>query len=361
MKDQRRAFDEHEEAHRPRDNEGGAYQQRNQLPPRRRDRERPGRGRGGASSGHNSAFRRRGKKAGNNRATSPPPHGQPFPQDHRDVGHHPESQIRPDQFENSAEPSSHPHLQKRKRRRSPSPSRSRRHRPSNRGNGGNRDRGRGGGRNKDRRGSPRRFPPPRDKDHRQPNHFTEAPTSDSFAPRRRNSRPPHIHPDEFNYHGSSPQRSPSPSYMSREHPSRPASRFSFASRISRESSPVSSRDPHIQTSRPIQSVVDDSARSPSPFRPIPSLDNPDQTHLGDSDDHMRDSFPMHGMRPSDARNSRRPTRPHVDTRQQYTTSPQYVTPTDSRHGSPLSGSPYSGNRGSWAGQQPPQPYHGQPR
>lgn len=64
---------------------------------------------------------------------------------------------------------------------------------------------------------------------------------------------------------------------------------------------------------------------------------------------------MHGMKASDMQTSRQ-QRPHVDTRQSYSTSPHFMTPTSSHQGSPQSGSPYSHGRGGWGGQQ--QQYHG---
>ena len=105
------------------------------------------------------------------------------------------------------------------------------------------------------------------------------------------------------------------------------------------------------STRPIQSILDDSSRPPSPPRPIPSFD---------SDNHnsnvARDAYPMHGMKANDMHGDSRAGRPHIDTRQPYSTSPQW-TPTSSHHGSPQSGSPFSHGRGGWGG---PQQFHGQP-
>ena len=111
-------------------------------------------------------------------------------------------------------------------------------------------------------------------------------------------------------------------------------------------------DQRMQSStRPIQSILDEQPRQPSPPRPIPSFDDTN----GSVDSHIRDAFPMHGMKASDIHPGQRRIPSHIDTRQPFATSPQYMTPTSSHHGSPQSGSPYS--RGSWGGQQH---FHGQP-
>ncbi|KAE8150183.1 kinase-like domain-containing protein [Aspergillus avenaceus] len=62
---------------------------------------------------------------------------------------------------------------------------------------------------------------------------------------------------------------------------------------------------------------------------------------------MREAAPVHGMRASDARDSKR-----INTR--FPGSPHYVTPSNSYHGSPQPTSPYSGARGGWNGHSPPQ-------
>ncbi|GMF72978.1 unnamed protein product [Aspergillus oryzae] len=120
---------------------------------------------------------------------------------------------------------------------------------------------------------------------------------------------------------------------------------------------VSRRESITMTStRPIQSA-DNPLRSPSPPQPIPSFDVDTTSALVDGDV-PRESVSMHGMRASDARDTKSSNpRSHLDTRQ-YSTSPQYVTPSNSYHGSPQSTSPYSGGRGGRNGQQPP--HTGQP-
>ncbi len=148
-------------------------------------------------------------------------------------------------------------------------------------------------------------------------------------------------------------------------------RASYQRRVSRPRSLVDSRQPvqnrrysqtpprsdrpkdsrNMQSStRPIQSILDDGSRPPSPPRPIPSFDS--ENH---NPNIVRDAYPMHGMKANDMHDSRA-GRPNIDTRQPYATSPQW-TPTSSHHGSPQSSSPFSHGRGGWGG---PQQFHGQP-
>lgn len=107
------------------------------------------------------------------------------------------------------------------------------------------------------------------------------------------------------------------------------------------------------STHPIQSILDDNTRPPSPPRPIPSFDSDSHDSGG-----VRETFPLHGMKANEVHGAIRPGRPQVDTRQSYSTSPQW-TPTSSHHGSPQSGSPFSHGRGGWGGQQ--QHFHSQPR
>ena len=101
-----------------------------------------------------------------------------------------------------------------------------------------------------------------------------------------------------------------------------------------------------QSTRPIQSILDDPAREPTPPRPIPSFDT---GNTGSSN--AREPFPTHGVKPNEIHPGHRRGPPHIDTRQHYGVSPQYVTPTSSHHGSPAhSGSPYSQGRGGWGTQ-----------
>ena len=107
------------------------------------------------------------------------------------------------------------------------------------------------------------------------------------------------------------------------------------------------RDRMNHSTRPIQSILDDPARQPSPPRRIPSFDDVQ----GGNASHHGPQFNVHGAKPD----RRHP--PHIDTRQNYGTSPQYMTPTSSHHGTPHSGSPYNHGRGGWHAQQ--QYYQGQ--
>lgn len=110
-----------------------------------------------------------------------------------------------------------------------------------------------------------------------------------------------------------------------------------------------SRERRMQSTRPIQSILDEQPRrAPTPPRPIPSFDD-GRSSAGSP---MREQFPMHGMKVQDIHGHRRGP-PHIDTRAHYAGSPpQYATPTSSHHGSPHSGSPFSAGRGGWGG--PPQ-------
>ena len=110
-------------------------------------------------------------------------------------------------------------------------------------------------------------------------------------------------------------------------------------------------DERMQSTRPIQSILDEPSRQQgsrpaSPPRPIPSFDDSRSGHGAD----LRNAFPMHGMKVGDPYANQRRGPPHIDTRQSYAPSPQYVTPTSSYHGSPHSASPYSQGRGAWPGQ-----------
>ena len=116
--------------------------------------------------------------------------------------------------------------------------------------------------------------------------------------------------------------------------------------------PTAKDDQRMQSStRPIQSILDEQPRQPSPPRPIPSFDDSN----GSVDSHIRDAFPMHGMKASDIHPGQRRIPSHIDTRQPFASSPQYMTPTSSHQGSSQSGSPYS--RGGWGSQQH---FHAQP-
>ncbi|KAK2743541.1 kinase subunit of RNA polymerase II carboxy-terminal domain kinase I [Myotisia sp. PD_48] len=352
MRDQRRVSNKDEVFEHPRaGNEKGTYNHPSFVPQRRRDRERPARGRGGGSSGsqfHKQApFRRKERKPGGNRVTSPSSHEFPGSQEQRGVNYYqPDPQVRPRQDEEPAEQLPHPPFPQRKRRRSISPSRARRHRPAGRGNGNTRDYSGRGGRFQDRRGSPNRLPLARDQEHRRANaaHFGEGPASESFTSRRGNSK---HYPFPIN---ESAPRAASPGFgEDREEFSRPPSRYT-----SRDESPTS---PTHHT----RALAGDSKPSESPQQ-IPNLDDANSNQATDEGDHIRDTYPtMHSVRGPEARPSRRPSHPSVDTRQQLAPSPQYTSPSDSRHASPQPGSPYSSGRAPWPAQQPSQPYHGQPR
>lgn len=135
-----------------------------------------------------------------------------------------------------------------------------------------------------------------------------------------------------------------------------ADQFLRAFSVSPEPRDKRREDRRMQNStRPIQSILDEPSRQPSPPRPIPSFDDRDSG----TETHLREQFPLHGMKATGFHHDHRRAPQHIDTRQQYGTPPQYMTPTSSHHGSPHSGSPYSQGRGGWGGQ--PHHYLGQPQ
>lgn len=118
--------------------------------------------------------------------------------------------------------------------------------------------------------------------------------------------------------------------------------------------PSTGKNKMQSSTRPIQSILDEGSRPPSPPRPIPSFDSDSHdSGVGGG----REAYSMHGMKGSEMHGSIRSGRaPPIDTRQPYSASPQW-TPTSSHHGSPQSGSPFSHGRAGWSG--PSQHFHGQ--
>ena len=171
-------------------------------------------------------------------------------------------------------------------------------------------------------------------------------------------------PDTSKYHRNSRSRDYSPPYYQdirrrrKEH--RSSSPVESKHHRKRSRSPQqferasTNRKKMQSTTRPIQSILDEGSRPPSPPRPIPSFDSDSHdSGLGGG----REVYSMHGMKASDMHGSIRSGRaPQIDTRQSYSTSPQW-TPTSSHHGSPQSGSPFSHGRAAWNG--PSQHFHGQ--
>lgn len=171
-------------------------------------------------------------------------------------------------------------------------------------------------------------------------------------------------PDTSKYHRNLHSRDHSPYYQDtrrrrREHRSSSPAESGHTRKRSR--SPQQSdrapagRNKKMQSStRPIQSILDEGSRPPSPPRPIPSFDSDSHDSGGGGG---REAYSMHGMKANDMHGSIRSGRaPQIDTRQTYSTSPQW-TPTSSHHGSPQSGSPFSHGRATWNG--PSQHFHGQ--
>ncbi|KAK2763070.1 kinase subunit of RNA polymerase II carboxy-terminal domain kinase I [Arachnomyces sp. PD_36] len=358
MRDQWRAEDDHRESEREHHRHRAKPDHRPRSPPphRRgqgRRRDRAPRGRDTASTAgshppsHNQNYRKEDRKASNRKD---PPHSKRgshsnnrnsrrshAAQDKRLAGKN-----RP----REESPSAAPPL---KRRRSRSPSQPRSHRvddskPDSRSRDPERS-----GRQQQRRPSPRSFTH-RKKARRDSTQDERPSTSElNLSSRHRGrSESPASREERQPRSPRKPSYSPAPDHTP------PRRRHS---RESRSPARGSRKDRKMHSARPIQSIADD--RSPSPLRPIPSFDaeNNDHTH---GEPHLRDSYPMHGMRPSDARGSSRPSRPSVDTRQTYSTSPHYVASNSSHHGSPQSGSPFSGsNRGGWGGQPQYQQGHKQ--
>ena len=353
MRDQWRVADEQAESQHHRTRDHSRRRHPSPLPSRRRDHERPGRGRRGSSS-HRHSRRQFGSLKGNKKPS--PSEVSASSSLHRDISkarnakHFKEQdQVRrPRQREDSLSPSKQPPPptgppSKRRRSRSLSPNHPRRANRSKRRDFVPRD---WPGKDKGphpRQKSPKRrlSSPPRRRRKSNDSPRVHEPIPD-LLPRRRSIFPLTQEDVEIPSRGRSRVRSP---FEDESHPSRRSSRHSIHSKTSVTS--VAASRPHRNMQRPIQSVGDNTTRSSS-FRPIPSYDTTESTR--ENDDSMRDSFPMH---PSDARVSRHPARTRFDSKQAYDTSPQYVTPTTSRHASPQAGSPYSSGRNSWAGQPPP--------
>ncbi|KAI9731895.1 MAG: kinase subunit of RNA polymerase II carboxy-terminal domain kinase I [Cirrosporium novae-zelandiae] len=245
---------------------------------------------------------------------------------------------------------------KRRRTRSPSPTHSH-HQKENRRDSPSRDRSsqqERGTRHTNRGFSPRRSPVRERERERSSRYRKDLPPADSYVPSHHQK---HSRPSPRQHH-----KKRSPSLDSHREPRkgrqiRSLSRQSRTSRVSSTSRTESRKGHKMQSTKPIQSILDDDGRPPSPPRPIPSFDMDNNFDSIDGDKRMREAFPMHGMKAGDVRTSR--PRPPLDTRQGFSTSPQYITPNSSHHGSPQSASSYSnGSRGGWQGQQQ---FHNQQR
>lgn len=171
-------------------------------------------------------------------------------------------------------------------------------------------------------------------------------------------------PDTSRYHRKSRSRDHSPHFQDtrrrrREHRSSSPAESGRNRQRSRSPQQVerapAGRNKKMQPStRPIQSILDEGSRQPSPPRPIPSFDSDSHDSGGGGG---REAYSMHGMKAGEMHGSIRSGRaPQIDTRQSYSTSPQW-TPTSSHHGSPQSGSPFSHGRAAWNG--PSQHFQGQ--
>ncbi|EGD92960.1 CMGC/CDK/CRK7 protein kinase [Trichophyton tonsurans CBS 112818] len=344
MREQRRDGHDEYETIEQKASKRGAYYQKYRHPLRRKEQNRSDIGRGDSYHRRSSLHRTDQGRGGGRRTASPSPHDDSAAQEQRKS--YPEQQVRVRQDE---EAHSHSRLEEYKRLRSASPLLSRRRHSSV-----SRRQARG---NDDYAGRHRKSrehsnPPKRNhlsgKENRHANNFIE-----DFAGTSSRSHPPSEEQSQL----TAPPRPFAPPFPRNiETRSRPASRYPLTSRTSHH------RSPSASSFHPLEPVSSDPSKPGFTPLPIASVRKDSGRQRANNDEHMRDTYPVHGVRPAEARSSRRPSHPSVDTRQPYTTSPQYVTPTSSRHESPQSASPYSGGgRGSWSAQQQSQPYHGQSR
>ncbi|KAH2752892.1 hypothetical protein KXV55_007167 [Aspergillus fumigatus] len=202
-------------------------------------------------------------------------------------------------------------------------------------------RGRYPGRGRARRRSPRRG---RDRRRKESDRFKglKSPLRGPRSPRhpreRYNSPDPADDIDQ-EYHHRSPSRYSINSA---------GSRFSATSRHS-------FRVDATMNPRPIQSAMNNSFRSSSPPRPVPSFNAEITGVPTEGDPNARETFPFNGERALNANDNQRshPSRLQADT-SQYSTSPKYGPSSNSYQGSPQSTSPHPGGRGGLTGQSPHQ-------
>jgi len=246
---------------------------------------------------------------------------------------------------------------KRRRTRSPSPARSDRYVPPHRRDSRSRERSEPRDRRPagtDRAFSSRRSSPSRDA---RSGRRSQIPSSDSYVPshRRRDRSRSRSPPRNFD------RRSRSPPRRSRSPPTRisPAShhRKRKPDIDKRELSPYSARALKTQKlSQATEPWASEKMNHPQRIQSIvdnPSLSTQGQNYQGGHDlmgNHapMRGNFGGHN---NNMMHQNRPPRPMVDTRSSYQSSPPFMTPNSSYHGSPQSGSPFHGSRGGWSGQQ----------
>lgn len=202
-------------------------------------------------------------------------------------------------------------------------------------------RGRYPGRGRARRRSPRRG---RDRRRKESDRFKglKSPLRGPRSPRhpreRYNSPDPADDIDQ-EYHHRSPSRYSINSA---------GSRFSATSRHS-------FRVDATMNPRPIQSAMNNSFRSSSPPRPVPSFNAEITGVPTEGDPNARETFPFNGERALNANDNQlsHPSRLQADT-SQYSTSPKYGPSSNSYQGSPQSTSPHPGGRGGLTGQSPHQ-------
>ncbi|EFE34474.1 protein kinase, putative [Trichophyton benhamiae CBS 112371] len=326
MREQRRDGHDEYETIEQKTSKRGAYHQKSRHPLRRKEQDRSDRGRADSYRRRSSLHRTDQGRGGGRRTASPSPHDDSAAQEQRKSC--PEQQVRVRQDE---EAHSHSQLEEYKRLRSASPPFSRRRHSSvsrRQARGGSDDYARKHGKFREHSNFPKRNHLS-DKGNRHANDFIE-----DFAGTSSRSHPPS---DEQSHLTASPRPFAPPFPRNIDPHSRPASRYPLTSRASHY------RSPSASSFRPLEPVSSDHSKPGYSPLPIASVCKDSSRQRTNNDEHMRDTYPVHGVRPAEARSSRRPSHPSVDTRQTYTTSPQYVTPTSSRHESPQSASPYSGD------------------
>ena len=174
--------------------------------------------------------------------------------------------------------------------------------------------------------------------------------------RKRSRSPRRTSKDEYIRRGISPRpsRHSPPPHQARA--VSPSSREPALNTTRRKRSPSRDREPPRRGRSPgkkMQPGMYHGSHRPSPARPGAGFDSSPHHQMSP------ESYPLHGMKASDVHGPiPRQVRPlALDTRQQYSTSPQQWTPASSHHGSPHSASPYGQGRGGWPSKN--QQYHGQ--
>ena len=160
----------------------------------------------------------------------------------------------------------------------------------------------------------------------------------------------------------SPRQRQSPPYLSR-HRRRsisrqnrdPPSPFRPRSSVAQSPTGIGDWDMEMHSTQRIQSIMDDPNRPPSPSRPNSHFPRNKHDPMGGRSSWRGGHSQSHGTpyqhHPHPYPHHRPSRPPPVDTHQHsFVGSPSFVTPASSYHGSPQSGSPFSGGRGGWGNQ-----------